>query len=133
MRSVSSYEFQMMQKKLERIEATLTSKSCDPETRNSFKLEDIRQVRKSLKKIFKDYTRYYSRLEEIILQYNILHNKTASQVRVSFRVLHRKLDDNSADRQALGLPAIRPTRVSSPTTGTNGSRSRHFKSKNRIA
>lgn len=123
----------MMQKKLQRIETTLTSKTCDGEIKNIFQLEDVRQIRKNLKKIFRDYTKYYSKLEEIILQYNALHNKTAGQVRINFRILNRKLDSNSEDRIQLGLPAVRPSRVSNPTASIKGSRSRHFKGKNKLA
>jgi hypothetical protein len=129
MRGISTYEHKILQEKLERIERALILKECDSNVQEIFSLEEIKAMRKDLKKLFTSYARHYTQLEEIIDAYFELYNRTAVQVRVKYRILNRKLDDNLSDRELLGLPPLKPVKVQKLNYEAENDRSRHYKTR----
>ena len=108
MRHVSTYEYELLQKKLERIEQTLQATDCDDIIKQHFELAEIQTIRKNLEGIFRSYVKQISGLEDLISQYHNLHITTADKVRVRFRILNKNLQDNATTRAMLGLPPYQP-------------------------
>lgn len=111
MRHISTYEFELLQKKLERIEQTLQSDTCDLMVQEHFSLSDIQQNRQELEQIFRAYIRQIAHLEDTINQYHNLHAQTADKLRSKFRILNKNLENNSLSRASLGLPPYKPGRI----------------------
>ena len=111
MRYISTYEYEQLQKKLEKIEETLSSEDCDEIIRQNFSLDEIQLVRQDLEAIYRKYFKQLSGLEEFISEYHHMHNDVASKLRVRFRILNKNLANNVVSRRMLGLPPYKPGRI----------------------
>lgn len=111
MRHISTYEYEMLQKKLERIEATLLTDGCEPLIKEQFSIEEIREQRRELEQIFRAYGRQVAALETIINDYHTLHASVAFGLRGRFRILNKNLENNAESRALLGLPPYKPGRI----------------------
>lgn len=108
MRHVSTYEYELLKKKLERIEQTLLSDTCDDIVIQHFNLQEIQTIRQNLETIYRNYNKQLSGLEDLISQYHNLHIATADKLRVRFRILNKNLENNATSRALLGLPPYQP-------------------------